>query len=175
MNAAGKFLLGMLALGGLGGVAIAIAKAAPRIDGAPTREILPSGAIVFGNLTDAELPSDFNGDGNDVYITRDCTAIAVGRRFLVDNAACNRTWASQDGEASLQRALDEGQPLCAFLHHVVSVEKITDPNAVLAATITGLEPSCRNTPSSTWPTAMQNFTEYLRMNINLFLGLNATN
>lgn len=173
MKAAGKIMLGLLAVGaGIAGVAALSKSSGP--SPSPSKAAL-GGATVFGDVATANLPADFNGDGNDIHFNADCSTVVVGAQFVASASSCVSSWDPSRSRrdptelVSVRDALHDGESLCAFIDHLMHREEITDAQKILHAIVVGLDPPCIGRPSGTWPKAMREFVNWLGIRVNAFV------
>lgn len=173
MKTATKLLLSALGLGVVGVVVYFVGgTASGKQIGAPTRVLPGSEALVFGNIPDTQIPSSFNPRGNMVWFSPDCSAVVVGRSLWhtpgqrIGDAPLLSCEEPEDGE--LMTALRNGQNLCAFIDYLMN-NGILKSSQIVAAIIKGLEAPC-NGPTASWSGPMQNFVQWLREHVDVYVG-----
>lgn len=172
MKTSTKLLLGALGLGVVGFAVYLIGGTASAKSGAPTRSLPGSGALVFGNVSDSQIPRSFNPDGNMVWFSPDCSAVVVGRSLWhtpgqnIGDIPMLSCIEPEDGE--LMTALRNGQNLCAFIDYLMN-NGVLKSSLIVAAILRGLEAPCSG-PAASWPQPMQNFVQWLREHVDVFVG-----
>ncbi len=163
MNTAGKVALATALLGAATVGTVAIMRARK---GAPSK-----GGLAFGRQVPGPELNKFDRSGNGIYISKDCSLVVVGDRFLFDpdSSTCATPWRRTGGEYSLRDAIENGHQLCSFLHYLVDHEKITDPDMLLVRVVEGLEQPCLDKPTSEWTPALTSFGLWLKTHVDDFM------
>lgn len=175
MSTLGKLLLGVAVAGAAVGGVVLLARAdAPskRKLGVPTRVLQGSGALVFGEIADVNIPGGFDPAGNHVQIAPDCSSVLVGRSLWTygDKGDIFGMECQEPADGKLKTALDAGSNLCGYIDYLMNQEGITSSSRIGAAILRELNPTCIDKPSAQWPEALRSFVGWLREHVNVYVG-----